>query len=343
MNAPFVDLNICYQTLFCVGETQHWRPLSRHFVDASVSPAFNRSEECGECVDIIEKVWEKLASEARMDGLENGLDICRHTTTAMLYNALKFRLHAVVVRDDRCCLQLGVTDYKTSIGTTRNIHVFMDIAQRKGAAVDSYLANALGVECFTTTLDGKAVLYRRSQQVGEYAGFFCFPGGHAEPDEFMRRHLPERIDSEGEHVPVANFLEAAALLHHASSEALVDHIFNSAIREVADELGMDLRSCRNRGLISIARDSETMKPDLCFWVEVSSLALEVEACFDERVGADAFESVPRSLLLVELSEINGKEGALHFARETLGGKITPASLACLIHGVQCWLVNCRVS
>ncbi|KEG10901.1 putative nucleoside diphosphate-linked moiety X motif 22-like [Trypanosoma grayi] len=302
-------------------------PILQNAVEATVRCSHNRQVDASVDSNAIEATWEALTHKNRSCGRgepQNG----------GVYNGLKFRLHGVAWDGKKCHLELGMTDYKTSIGTTRNIGTYVELAKAKGTTVDNYLSNALGVECFTVTSDGKGVLFRRSEAVSEYAGFLCFPGGHPEPTEILNVQILEATRSGG---PTSESLveQATAWFECVNSSALVRLFFDSAAMEVADELGVERSSCRNRGLISVVKNAHTRKPDICFWIELSQTASEVEACFNRRNGADAFESVPNSLMFIELNAIGtDEESVRHFVAENLQGNITPGSLACLVQGIN---------
>ncbi|AAZ11903.1 hypothetical protein, conserved [Trypanosoma brucei brucei TREU927] len=316
----------------CAGDPY---PPSR--VEVTVDDSFGRLEGLAEEHSIIEETWRKL-----MKGLERKI----------LHNGLKFRLHNVVQYDNgKCHLQLGITDYKSSMGVATNVDYFLRSTSDGGTDRRKYLARALGIECFTTTSDEKAVMFCRSSLVSEYPGYYCFPGGHPEPQDILCQ-LPlsgpatgnhNNIDHNHNSVQNSDLLndrlrreEAVSQLSGVNPEVIVQHLFDSAVMEVADELGVERTACRNRGLLSIVENMKNMKPDACFWVEVNQTAAEVQARFDSRVGFDAFESVPHSLVVVHLDDIVDCEGAELFIKDCLGGKVTPPSVACWLHGMACY-------
>nr|CCC91050.1 conserved hypothetical protein [Trypanosoma congolense IL3000] len=337
----FKDFRAVFDVIFPATETSPGpgalvAPFLPCKVEAAVSDLFNQLEDTVEGNALNEVAWRKLVEEkcdAECDSVSSKKKV--------LYNAAKFRLHGVECqRGGKCLLQLGITDYRSNIGTCANISYFSQLSRARGVGDERYLANALGVECFTTTSDGKAIMFRRSNLVSEYPGYYCFPGGHPEPEDILKQLLPTQLRSTADSVAAddcsSRLRDLTVLLNGVGSEYLVRAIFDSAVMEVADELGVDRSICTNRGLLSIVKNATNRKPDAIFWVEVNETALEVQNCFDSRAGADAYESAPRSLLLVDIGDFDSGDASIEsFVEERLNGKITPASLACLLHGTGC--------
>ncbi|KAH9579776.1 hypothetical protein LSM04_001282 [Trypanosoma melophagium] len=310
-----------FESLF-IAVVHQTTPLLPANLNATVHRSHNRTEDTTTDHIAIEERWNAITKN-RHGGTPEG----------NVYNGVKFRLHGVVQDGNGCTLQLGLTDYKSSLGTTRHIHMYAELAKTKGVMLENYLANALGVECFTLTSDGMGVLFCRSESVSEYPGYFCFPGGHAEPNEIINwQRFKENHSSNSSSSSLLN--DAAGWFEYIKSSTLVNHLFDAATMEVVDELGVESSSCCNKGLMSVVRNTQSRKPDVCFFIQLRLSALEVKTCFNSRRGADAFESLPDSLLFMDLNSIKTEEAARCFVAEKLQGKITPASLACLLHGIK---------
>ncbi|XP_058199644.1 nudix hydrolase 9 isoform X3 [Rhododendron vialii] len=105
-----------------------------------------------------------------------------------LFNGKKFRYggHALLSGADsdhlpRVCLHLGLTDYRTFVGTNLNpmwekFLVPSEDDCRKCQHTSSPLGNGAVVE----TSDKKILVLQRSYNVGEFPGHYVFPGGHPE-------------------------------------------------------------------------------------------------------------------------------------------------------------------
>jgi 8-oxo-dGTP pyrophosphatase MutT (NUDIX family) len=130
-------------------------------------------------------------------------------------------------------LQLGPTDYREYLGTSRN---WIRISQQfPGNGVTRYLANPLAVCAVVHTTDRKLVLARRSSRTMEHPGYWHFPAGHVDP----RQHLfGARVN-----------------------------VFKAALDELFEETGCqgELGSTVCLGLV---RFRTTMKPELVFSVAV---------------------------------------------------------------------------
>lgn len=341
-------------------------PMSRDQVEVIVDVAYQRLPAPSIDEQCITKTWEKLCQS-----MPNPIE----PPKPVLFNGLKFRLHDVAmlesgsaptgartnedaqppfvgatpgtprdVRRQRCQLRLGITDYKTSIGTTTHASLYAAHASRRGEAegasrpdalvrgTERYLANALGVEAMAITRDHFALLFRRSDLVSEYPGYYCCPGGHPEPSHILNL----KSFTEAHHTdPAALPLEACRWFRHVGSVALVEEMFRSAEMEVAEEIGVPQTLCTNRGLVAIVRQAQNRKPDLCFLVDVDCAGAEALEAFNGRTAKEAFESREGSLVLMDLGQVRTPADVVAFVHTQLGGKITPASFGTLFHGVQC--------
>jgi hypothetical protein len=268
-------------------------------------------------------------------------------TSRHLYNASKFRLCRVAVDDAAVppivTLQLGITDYKTSIGTSVGLKAYasrlnVDLPQLPDDGIPSeaqrqqleplfsavydglypFLAGCLGVEALVVTKDQKAPLFKRSEHVAELAGWYCCPGGHPEPGN-LYHHEGQQNYPMNETI-AANMAEWFSRMN---SDLIVREIFDSAIHEVVDELGVDKSSLFNLGIHAVNFNMSTMKPDLSFIIYCDLESSELESLFNQRNAKESFESEPGSILFVDITRAEEIERSLNTCR------ITPPSAACL--------------
>jgi hypothetical protein len=229
------------------------------------------------------------------------------------------------------------------------------------------MANALGVESVVVSRDQKAVLFRRSHRVSAFPGYYCCPGGHAEPNAVLRAYGGERSKKNIRSVHGADIdgglppqrpppppallndsvsqsknayyesLMAADVSAHASwhqelsgwlertpgvTDLIVEELFDSALQETVDELGVDKSTLSNDGLLAVVADTMTGgKPDAIFLISCSLTFEEIRERFDSRRAAEAYESVERSLIGIDVKTMT--EATL------VGYAITPPSRACL--------------
>ena len=112
-----------------------------------------------------------------------------------------------------CRLNLGLTDYKSYIGTNLSPQwkVFYEEGLKCGNE-SSYFANPLGNQCILVLRDGNHILLNRGTHVAEDAGLIACIGGHPEPSA---------IGMDSNHLKDPN--------------CITDELFNSAYREVIEE------------------------------------------------------------------------------------------------------------
>lgn len=99
----------------------------------------------------------------------------RQEENASLFNGTKFRFAGMETEGDVCTLLLGLTDYKTYVGT----HSVRDAKRKFG---ERCMGQPVGNVVIPETVDGRTVLLVRSSHTGEGVGGVVFPGGHPEPD-----------------------------------------------------------------------------------------------------------------------------------------------------------------
>ncbi len=288
------------------------RPLQEADVHVTISPSHNRTPLPAVDAACIAGTWATKVAELG----------------PRLFNGSKFRLGGLAASPSAATgdlalhFWLGLTDYRDSLGTTSCIDAYRR-AHASGAAAkacpddgstpgcEAHLAMALGIECLLVTKDQQCVLFRRSKHVAQHAGWLCCPGGHPEP-----KHLCPTVFEGHE----------AAALHFArdvGAAAVVHELFDSAICEVVDEIGLDRPTLTNSGLIAVVHSQLDLKPDLIFLVSTALTAREVAAVHNQRLCAEAYESDEGSLLFVPLDGVAGATD-----------NVTPPSVACLLLGAQ---------
>lgn len=214
--------------------------------------------------------------DTRCDAYWSQRTATAQTSGAVLFNEMKFRLAGFSAAGDdagvpegvpraRLELELGLTDYREHLVTNGST----SFVPRAGG-VPSNGANALGVECVLLTSDRQAVLFRRSPRVSQYAGWFCCPGGHAEPRRLLSNTAllsiapgrlipppPSLFPPPTSHDPSASSMQPTQtatlrewrndLLAEALPmcdeqrlrDATVAELFHAAWDEIVEELGID--------------------------------------------------------------------------------------------------------
>ena len=270
------------------------------FSKSSTEVVFRKENnaDTSEVLDVeIERIWKQKITE-----------------NPRVFNGLKFRLETQQVNDDKLTLQLGLTDYRSYLGTAFAPEETVQLAMKEKSHSSShpFMSHALGVESLLLTSDQWLVFIKRSTDVSEYQGYLCGPGGHAEPKNVVEnsKELPhERITE---------------ILSEESKQSLIlEEVFNSAVDEVAEEVGLPHKTLTNNGIIGIARNTAARgKPDLLFLITTVLSRNEIKAIYDKGEMAEKFEST--EIAFVPADDKTALQALLD------EGKITPPSAAALI-------------
>lgn len=110
------------------------------------------------------------------------------TKTPSLFNASKFRLaDCKTSPNDPITFQLGLTDYKTYVGT----HCFPSQTLHTNRFARQHMARPIGNVTIINTVDQYTVLLVRCQQGVDFPGALASPGGHPEPSQLSSPPLKE--------------------------------------------------------------------------------------------------------------------------------------------------------
>ncbi|XP_020574404.1 nudix hydrolase 9 isoform X3 [Phalaenopsis equestris] len=180
--------------------------------------------------------------DADLEESINEIWTCQVEKKPSLYNGKKFRYggytlhHAEGGNKSSLCLQLGLTDYRTFVGT--NLSPLWEdflVSSEDGSVTCQYLANPLGNGAIVETINKRVLVLQRSHNVGEFPGYFVFPGGHSEPAEVgVSSHQTNKISTD----------------HEVLNGKISQEMFEGIIREVVEEIGVPAES-----LSWIARNS----------------------------------------------------------------------------------------
>jgi len=162
-------------------------------------------------------------------------ELLKKHPTANLFNGELAELESFRIEGNRLFLNLRLSDYRAFMYSNFNRG---KILKNYGEA---FVNQGLGISAVVRTGDGKIVLMKRSEQVGEYPGKLDVFGGHIEPGRHMVNGVPD---------PCQGIRE-----------------------ELREELGLFSNDIRDLRIIGMIRNAETTKPELVFLAE-SSLSLE---------------------------------------------------------------------
>ncbi|CAK7331658.1 unnamed protein product [Dovyalis caffra] len=191
---------------------------------------------------------------------------------ASLYNGKKFRYGGYTLysgdgskQDFHVCLQLGLTDYRTFMGT--NLNPFWEkflVPSEDDPIQSQHTSSPLGNGAIVETSDKKIVVLQRSYNVGEFPGHFVFPGGHPEPEEVgAASHQTGEKLTNSEHIN-----------NNVSQE-----MFDSIIREVVEEIGVPVTSLCNPLFIGISRRVLNVRPAAFFFIKCSIESNEIRRLY----------------------------------------------------------------
>ncbi|KAF5447040.1 hypothetical protein F2P56_032621 [Juglans regia] len=198
-----------------------------------------------------------------------------------LFNGTKFRYGGnVLLHGDgpnqvsRVCLRLGLTDYRTFMGTNLNpLWEKFLLPSEDDSICCQHTSSPLGNGAIVETCDNKIIVLRRSINVGEFPGHFVFPGGHPEPQEIG-------ITS---HQYAKDLTESELINQKVSQE-----MFDSIIREVVEEIGVPAASLHNRRFIGISRRELNVRPAAFFFIKCSLESKEIQKLYLS--AQDGYES-----------------------------------------------------
>ncbi|XP_057832212.1 nudix hydrolase 9 isoform X2 [Cryptomeria japonica] len=194
----------------------------------------------------------------------------------------------------KICLCLGLTDYRTFIGTNLSpvweqflLPVKDDVEQCK------YTSSPLGNGAIVETIDNFILVLRRSHSVGEFPGHLVFPGGHSEPEE---------VGISG-HVYTNDKTFTTNLNSKISAE-----MFDGIVREVVEEIGVPAQSLSDPIFIGISRRVTNVRPTVFFYIKCSLHSSDIQGLYSK--AKDGYESthlciMPKYELGTAASEMPG--------------------------------------
>ncbi|KAL1215016.1 Nudix hydrolase 9 [Cardamine amara subsp. amara] len=216
--------------------------------------------------DSIAQVWEQ-----------------RTQGNSSLFNGQKFRYDGSYCVDDddgtnevpHVCLGLGLTDYRTFVGT--NLSSLWErflVTSQDDSVRCQHTSSPLGNGAVIETSDKKIIVLRRSNNVGEFPGHYVFPGGHPEP-------MSVGIDDTHQ---LEKDVEAVEVLN----KKVTQEMFDSIICEVVEETGIPASSLSAPLFIGISRRELNVRPAMFFFIKCSHHSDDIPRLYS--AAEDGFES-----------------------------------------------------
>ncbi|KAH9701059.1 Nudix hydrolase 9 [Citrus sinensis] len=196
--------------------------------------------------------------------------------------------------ESHVCLHLGLTDYRTFVGTNLNPLWEKFLVPSEDDVIQcQHTASPLGNGAVVETSDKKILLLQRSNNVGEFPGHFVFPGGHPEPqDAGITSHPCGSTDSE--------------FINHKVSQEM----FDSITREVVEEIGVPSESLCNPLFIGISRRRLNVRPAAFFFIKCSLQSNEIQQLYS--TAQDGYESTQLfAVSMIELENMASKMPGCH--------------------------------
>ncbi|CAA7036765.1 unnamed protein product [Microthlaspi erraticum] len=215
--------------------------------------------------DSIAQVWEQ-----------------RTQGNSSLFNGQKFRYGSYSLDGDvgtsqvpHVCLGLGLTDYRTFVGT--NLSSLWEkflVTSQDDSVRCRHTSSPLGNGAIIETSDKKIIVLRRSNNVGEFPGHYVFPGGHPEP-------VSVGIDD-------SHQLEKDVNTSEVLNKKAAQEMFDSIICEVVEETGIPASSLSNPLFIGISRRELNARPAMFFFIKCSHHSDDIPRLYSN--AEDGFES-----------------------------------------------------
>ncbi|KAJ4838123.1 hypothetical protein Tsubulata_039947 [Turnera subulata] len=219
----------------------------------------------------------------------------RVAKNASLFNGKKFRYGGYNLdseggtnQDSHVCLHLGLTDYRyLSLSLSLNyVSCFNGFC---GDKLKSFVGKV------PRSIRRKIILLQRSHNVGEFPGYFVFPGGHPEPEEAGIESHQSSKD-----------LSASGLINKKASLEM----FESIIREVVEEIGVPASSLCDPVFIGISRRVLNVRPGAFFFIKCSLHSDEIKRLYSS--AQDGYESTQLcAVSLVDLENMASKMPGCH--------------------------------
>ncbi|KAL5711146.1 Nudix hydrolase 9 [Ranunculus cassubicifolius] len=196
-----------------------------------------------------------------------------------LFNGTKFRYGGYSLNNVDAskkkfdvCLHLGLTDYRTFMGTNLSAKWEEFVVPSEDDSVQcQHTSSPLGNGAVVETADKKIIVLQRSNNVGEFPGHFVFPGGHPEPQEIGLAAHPNDQNTE------------------EMKKKVSQEMFDSIIREVVEEIGVPAPCLSDPIFIGISRRELNVRPAAFFFMKCSLESREVQQLYFK--AQDGYESV----------------------------------------------------
>ncbi|KAJ0788066.1 putative NUDIX hydrolase domain-containing protein [Helianthus annuus] len=194
--------------------------------------------------------------------------------SSSLFNGKKFRYGGHDGAGPNVCLHLGLTDYRTFVGTNLNpLWERFLVSSEDDCKQCQHTSSPLGNGAVVETVDNTILVLQRSNNVGEFPGYLVFPGGHPEPEEVgITSHTCENGSQNSE----------------SSNSKVSQEMFDSIVREVVEEIGVPAATLSEPLLIGISRRVLNVRPTAFFFIKCNLQSTQVQELYSS--AQDGYES-----------------------------------------------------
>ncbi|XP_016494673.1 nudix hydrolase 9 isoform X1 [Nicotiana tabacum] len=204
-----------------------------------------------------------------------------------IYNRPKFRYggYTFDVGNDpkqqpHVSLQLGLTDYRDFVGT--NLSPIWErylVPSEDDCIQCQHTSSPLGNGAVVETSDKKILVLQRSNRVGEFPGYFAFPGGNPEPQD----------------VGIVSHE-----LNQCRNSKVSQEMFDSIVCEVVEETGAPANSLSSPIFIGISQRVLNVRPIAFFFIKCNLQSDEIQQLYSS--AQNGFEST--QLYAVSMTDLD---------------------------------------
>ncbi|XP_016494676.1 nudix hydrolase 9 isoform X2 [Nicotiana tabacum] len=177
-------------------------------------------------------------------------------------------------------LQLGLTDYRDFVGT--NLSPIWErylVPSEDDCIQCQHTSSPLGNGAVVETSDKKILVLQRSNRVGEFPGYFAFPGGNPEPQD----------------VGIVSHE-----LNQCRNSKVSQEMFDSIVCEVVEETGAPANSLSSPIFIGISQRVLNVRPIAFFFIKCNLQSDEIQQLYSS--AQNGFEST--QLYAVSMTDLD---------------------------------------
>ncbi|KAG5578622.1 hypothetical protein H5410_058756 [Solanum commersonii] len=216
------------------------------------------------------------------------------------YGGYNFNVENDPKQQPHVSLHLGLTDYRTFVGTNLSPMWERFLVPSEDDCIQcQHTSSPLGNGAVMETSDRRILVLQRSNKVGEFPGYFVFPGGHPEIKLWILC-LPRPKYVQPQEVGIISHEGFQELNQcHMINSKVSQEMFDSIVREVVEEIGAPADSLSSPIFIGISRRVLNVRPTAFFFIKCNLRSEEIQQLYSS--AQDSFEST--QLYAVSMSDL----------------------------------------